>query len=361
MLPRVIIDTDKIRRNVDVVSGRLAKSGVSLMFVTKGLGADMRVAELAMRHPAVSFLADSRVINLRKYADAARRCGKQTVLLRLPMHSEVSDAVRYADISLNSELSTVEKLSEAACAQGVEHKVVLMVDMGDLREGVMYMDEEALLALCRAVIALPNIELYGLGVNLTCYGGVLPDEDNLGAFCDLAERLEQSLGMKFKMISGGNSSSAEFAASGRMPSKINNLRLGEALLLGNDTALGKLIEGCHGDAVQLEAEIIELKRKPSVPIGRIGADAFGNKPVFEDKGTVTRAIMAIGRQDVNVEGLMPLDAGITVLGASSDHTLLDVTDAEREYRVGDRVRFGLSYGAMLGAAVSGYIESIYNS
>ncbi len=359
MYPRLIVDLNKLKWNFDVLAKRLKDFGIAVMAVTKGIGADQRVVELAVNHPDIAFLADSRISNLKKYAETARRSGKQTVLLRLPMHTEVSDVVRYADISLNSELSTVRMLNAAAESQGTRHKVVLMLDMGDLREGMIFTDERAIFELCRNVLALPNIELHGVGVNLTCYGGVIPSDQNLGTFCKIAERIEAKFGIRLNLVSGGNSSSIPLALSGKMPKKVNNLRLGEALLLGKETAYGGAIEGCFCDAVQLEAQIVELKIKPSVPIGDIGLVAFGEKPAFTDKGEIARAIVAIGRQDTNIDGLVPADCGITVLGASSDHTILDITGSENDYSVGDTVRFGLTYGAMLGAAVSSYVDKVY--
>jgi predicted amino acid racemase len=128
--------------------------------------------------------------------------------------------------------------------------------------------------------------------------------------------------------------------------------------LGTESAYGERIEGTYGDAFTFSAEIIELKEKPSAPIGEIGMDAFGGKPVFEDKGIIKRAIVAAGRQDVKHEGLTPRDKGITILGASSDHMILDVTNAERQYSIGDAIEFDVSYGALLAAATSEYVNKI---
>ncbi len=95
-----------------------------------------------------------------------------------------------------------------------------------------------------------------------------------------------------------------------------------------------------------------MKLKPSLPIGRSGYDAFGNQPVFVDEGDRLRAIANIGREDVLVEGLTPLHAGVRVLGASSDHLVMDVTDAAPPVAVGDRVSFRMNYGALLAAMTS---------
>ena len=53
--------------------------------------------------------------------------------------------------------------------------------------------------------------------------------------------------------------------------------------------------------------------------------------------------------------MIPLDEKVDVLGASSDHLILDVTKSDREYKVGDTVQFTLEYGAVLRLATSEYV------
>ncbi len=92
-----------------------------------------------------------------------------------------------------------------------------------------------------------------------------------------------------------------------------------------------------------------------MPVGKIGQDAFGRKPEFEDKGLRKKAIIAVGEQDVIASGLLPLDPKISVLHASSDHTILDVTESAQPYKIGEKLSFRLSYGALLRAMTSEYI------
>ena len=143
-----------------------------------------------------------------------------------------------------------------------------------------------------------------------------------------------------------------------VPKGINQLRLGEAIVLGKETAFGKRIENTYDDVFTYLAEIIELKEKPSVPIGETGIDAFGEKPVFTDRGVRKRAILASGRQDLKVEGIKPRDKDAIVIGASSDHLIIDVSDCRKEYRVGDIMEFDMNYGALLAAFTSEYVEKI---
>jgi predicted amino acid racemase len=206
---------------------------------------------------------------------------------------------------------------------------------------------------------MSNIELYGIGVNLTCYGAIIPKHENLSTLTELARKIEKTYNLHLNMVSGGNSSSIYLIGKGQLPIGINNLRLGEAFLLGNDTAYGEKISGTTRDALLLEAQIIELQEKPSLPIGEVGVDAFGKKPYYEDRGIIKRAIIGIGKQDTEPDSMMPLDKGIDILGASSDHMILDVSKSAIKYKVGDIVRFEVGYGGMLKVATSPYVEKGY--
>ncbi|MCQ4635660.1 ornithine racemase Orr [Anaerovorax odorimutans] len=361
MYPRLMIDINKLRSNLEGVARITKEQGrCSLMIVTKGLCADREMVKLVCQHPAVDFVADSRIHNLETYACRARKAGKQTVLLRLPMACEIEKVIKFADISFNSEVATLRLLNEEAAKQEKIHKVVLMIDLGDLREGIFFKNEEAVLNTVSEILSMKNLELYGIAVNLTCYGAIIPKYDNLSQLCDWAEKIETKFELKLQMVSGGNSSSIYLIEKEELPEGINNLRLGEAFLLGNDTAYGTKLPGATDDALILEAQIIELKEKPSLPIGEVGVDAFGQKPYYEDRGVIKRAIIAIGQQDTDISSMTPLDSGIDILGASSDHMILDVSQSEKKYEVGDIVKFKVGYGAMLKTATSGYVEKVYS-
>ena len=360
MYPRLLVDLNKLKSNLDAVAEiTKEQGGCSLMIVTKGLCADPEMAKMVANHPAVDFMADSRVMNIKTYADEARKNGKMTVLLRIPMHAEAADVVKYVDLSFNSELSTIRLLDEEAGKIGVKHNVLLMIDLGDLREGIFYQNEDQIFGAVEEILKMKNINLYGIGVNLTCYGAIIPKNDNLSNLVAIARKIEDKFGIKLNMISGGNSSSIYLIGRGELPEGINNLRLGESFLLGNDTAYGTKLPGTVSDTLILEAQIVELKEKPSLPIGEVGVDAFGQKPYYEDRGIIKRAIIAIGKQDTDIDSMEPLDEKIDILGGSSDHIILDVTKSDTEYKVGDVVRFVLGYGGMLKTATSPYVEKVY--
>lgn len=365
MYPRVNVNLNKVNQNLDAVSKITHGGDCTMMIVTKGFCADEKIVGEIVKHPGVDFLADSRIKNIASYADLAHQKGKQTVLLRLPMGSEAEEVVKYADLSFNSELSTIRLLDEAAGKAGKKHNVLLMIDLGDLREGIFFREEDTIMDTVAEILKLGHINLYGIGVNLTCYGAVIPKNDNLSILVDLARKIETKFAIQLSMVSGGNSSSIyllggnDVLKTRELPQGIDNLRLGECFILGNDTAYGTKIPGTCSDALVLEAEIIELKSKQSIPIGETGVDAFGQKPVYEDRGIRKRAIVAVGQQDITLDSMTPIDSRLVILGGSSDHTIVDVTEAGDEYKLGDTISFELGYGGMLKAFTSAYVDRSY--
>ncbi len=354
MYPRLLIDLNKIKNNVKVMRQLTERGNVELGIVTKSFTADRRIVE-AIVAQGVDFLADARIDNIASYADL----GTPTLLLRIPQPCELEKVIRYADISLNSEISTIRRMNEEAKKQHKNHKVVLMIDLGDLREGIFFENEEEILKTAQEIHALENITLYGVGVNLTCYGAVIPKKDNLSQLVAIARKIEDKLGIKLQMISGGNSSSIYLIDRGELPEGITSLRIGEAFILGNETAYGERVEGTVDDAVILQAQLVEVKNKPTLPIGEIGKDAFGQVPYYEDLGIQKRGILALGKQDTDLDSMTPIDPKVKIMGGSSDHTIVHLTDSDKDYQVGDIVEFKLGYGAMLKLFTSKYIGREY--
>lgn len=347
--PRIEVDLKKIKHNAKEMVELCNKYDIKLAGVTKVFCGYPDIAQ-AYVDGGVSYLAESRVENLIKLKDIEI----PKILLRLPMISDAEEVVEYADISLNSELETIKALDQKAVEKGKIHKIILMFDLGDLREG--YYDEEEFYNVVEEVLKLEGVKLIGIGTNLTCYGGVIPNEDNLGRLVEIGKNVEERYNIKLEIISGGNSSSLHLLIKDKKIEGINMLRLGESLVLGLETAYGERIENTYDDAFQLVAEIIEVKEKPSIPTGEIGRDAFGKVPTFVDKGIRKRMLAAVGKQDVQFDTIIPMDEGVTILGGSSDHLILDGTDSEIDYKVGDKIRFKLTYGGILGAMTSEYIK-----
>ena len=350
--PEIIVDIQKIKENTKTLVDFCNSKGIAVTGVTK-VTCGMPLVGQAMLDGGVVSIGESRIENIQRLRSSG--INAPIMMLRIPPLSQVDEIITSVDISLNSELSVIRSLSEAAVKRGKVHKIILMIDLGDLREGIWPTD---LMDVAREVVQLNGVRIAGVGTNLTCFGGVLPSRKNMNELVGYAEKIEKEFDIELEIISGGNSSSLPLLMEGGMPDRINHLRLGESIVLGRETVNGTLWPGCHHDAFQLSAEVIELKKKPSVPIGETGMDAFGETPVFSDKGDILRAILSVGREDVIIDNLDPVDKGISVLGASSDHLLLDVTESYKSLELGDKVNFNLNYGALLASMTSNYVKKI---
>jgi ornithine racemase len=349
LLPRIEISLSQIQHNARTVSEHFERKGIFLMGVSKPVLGDPIVAE-AMIQGGVKFIADSRIENIQRMKNAG--LSTQFVLLRTAL-SQAESVIEHVDISFNTEFDTLKELSYYANLCNKKHKVIIMVELGDLREGVL---PENITLLFKQVLQLPYIDIVGIGCNLACYGGVKPSNKKMEELSELAESLEHKFQINLEVISGGNSANFEWYDSAESVGRINNLRLGESILLGRETLQRNAIPGLYTNAFKLVAEVIEAKHKPSLPYGEIGQDAFGNIPIFEDRGVHRRVILALGRQDVLTTDLT-LNNNSTILGSSSDHIILE--NKECDLVVGDEVSFSLDYGGLLSAMTSPFIQKQY--
>lgn len=348
--PRLEVDLDKIEHNARTLVERLAKRGISVTGVTKAVLGSPEIARTFLR-AGVSGIGDSRLENI----ESMRRAGVAATmtLIRSPMLSQTDRVVASADVSFNTELCVVESLSKAAERTGRDHGVVLMVELGDLREGIMPGDLEDAVG---QTILLPGIRLMGIGTNLACRSGVSPDGHNMAELSSLASAIEAKFGITVDVVSGGNSANLNWALSGADVGRVNNLRLGEAILLGREPLFRQAIDGLFTDAIKLVAEVIESKVKPSLPWGKIGQTAFGESGSHVDRGPVRQSILAVGIQDTDPEGLTP-PPGTQIVGASSDHLILESTAGSLSLNVGDEVALQPNYGALLRSMTSPFVGS----
>jgi len=348
--PRLVADLDRIGKNSETVSKYCSRSGVSITGVAKGLCADPRVVR-TMIESGCEMLGDSRMQNLVSLRLSGIR--KPLVLLRIPMISEISEVVRYSDMTMISSVETLFHLEKECRHIKKEYEILVMVDLGDLREGLT---QERIEPFARQLSKCRWVKAKGLAVNFACFGGVLPDREKMGDLLSAGKIIESILSYPLEIYSGGATSSLALLEENIMPSGINNLRIGEGILLGTDISRNRSIPYLNKDTMYLEAEIVETAVKRSVPFGTIGADAFGNVPSFANRGMRKRAIAAVGRQDLRIEGITPLDNGVDILGASCDHLVLDVEESRVPVKTGSLLKFSVNYPAMLALATSPYIS-----
>ncbi|HEU24414.1 MAG: alanine racemase [Mesoaciditoga sp.] len=350
--PRLVSNLDSIRHNVREISKMCHGFGIELVGVVKVARGEPLLAQIYLEN-GVDIIGDSRIQNIKRMRQNGIK--GPFMLLRIPMISEIEDVVENVDIVLVSELEVARRIGKMAASHGKRQKIIYMVDVGDLREGVWF--TKAVDEIVESS-KIKGIDLYGIGTNLGCYGGVIPDLDNMNLLAEIGQKIRER-GVEFKVISGGNTAALYMVENKTIPQSINEYRLGESLILGTDTTNNISFKFLKQDTFTLETEIIELKTKPSVPYGKIGRDAMGRIPVFEDLGNRLKAIIAIGEQDIDPAGLIPLDKGIKVLHASSDHTVLDVSDFDGRLKLGDILKFRLTYSALLRAMTSEYVEKVW--
>lgn len=350
MYPNVEIHLDKIVENAVKMKRWCTEQGIKLSVVTKLLANRPDIVETLVNN-GIDSLCDSRIQNIINYS----HLNVEKWLIREPMISEIENVIKYADVSVNSELKTISALDKEAKKQNKTHKIVLMYELGDLREGC---DRDEIFRLVESTLKLKNLKLYGIGVNLCCYGGVVPTFENMTELSQLAMDIEEHFNIKLEIVSGGNSGNLKLLQNNKIPKKINSLRMGEAVFMGNIPCYEIPLDGFNRNNFILNAQIVEIHKKPSVPRGTRYTNSFGEVPKIKDKGIRIRALVAFGKQDATFSGLEPVNSNIDILGGSSDYIILDVTDSENSYKVGDIVSFNMNYGSTLNVMTSDYVEKI---
>lgn len=344
---------DKLRDNYNYLDSLFKENGIKWGITTKLLcGHEEFLEEVADLE--IGDMLDSRISNLKKIKEIDP--DTLTTYIKPPPRDIIDSVVEYADISLNTELSTLHALSEEAQRQDKIHKVIIMIELGDLREGVI---RENLIDFYEKVFKLDNIEVIGIGANLNCMHGVMPDEDKLIQLALYKQIIELRFDKDIPLVSGGTTVTIPLLLRGQLPSGINHFRVGEALFFGRNIFTEGTIEGMHNDVLELYSQIIEISEKPKVPSGDLGVDPQGEVAEIDRDQlgeTSYRAILDIGYLDINPDHLISEEGNVEIVDASSDMLILDVGENEKDYEVGDFIRFRMKYMGALGIMNSDYID-----
>ncbi len=300
-------------------------------------------------------ICDARLTHLRALKELDSNI--ETIYIKPPAKKSIAEVVKYADVSFNTEFMTIQWLSEEAERQDKVHRIIIMIELGDLREGIM---GESLMSFYRKVFELPNIEVSGIGANLNCLSGIMPSKDKLIQLSLYAQLIEAKFGRKIKSISGGSSVMVPLLQKGFVPKGINHFRVGETLFFGKNLFDDSTIEGMRDDVFMLHSQIIEITEKPVTPYGRIQENPSGESADIDDEefgSTHKRAILDIGLLDVSkIDFLTPVEKNIEFIGASSDMLVVDVSQTIKDHQVGDVVSFKMSYMGALRVMNSRYIK-----
>ncbi len=300
-------------------------------------------------------VCDARLTNLKKIK--AINPKKETIYIKPPAKRSIANIVKYADVSFNTELTTMKWLSEEAVKQNKIHRIIIMIELGDLREGIM---GEHLMGFYKKIFELPNIQVAGIGANLNCLSGVMPSKDKLIQLSLYEQLIEAKFGKKIDYVSGGSSVMIPLLLKKQIPQGVNHFRIGETLFFGVDLFSNKTIPKMKDDVFLLYAEIIEITEKPIVPYGYLEENPSGETLEInpEDYGkNHSRGILDIGLLDISkTEFITPVDENISFIGASSDMLVVDLSKTNKKYKVGDLVRFKMKYMGALRIMNSEYIE-----
>ncbi|SHJ81349.1 alanine/ornithine racemase family PLP-dependent enzyme [Flavobacterium haoranii] len=353
----ITLHREKLRHNFNFLNSLFRERNIHWGIVSKLLcGNTIYLKEIM--ELGIMEIHDSRISNLKKLKKINPEV--QTVYIKPPSKRNISKIIAFADVSFNTEIYTIKMLSEEAKKQNKTHKIVIMIEMGDLREGVL---GEELINFYKEVFSLPNIEISGIGTNLNCLSGVMPTQDKLIQLSLYKQLIEAKFNVEIPFVSGGTSVAIPLLLKNARPMAVNHFRIGEALFFGKDLFTGETIEGMHNDVFKLYAEIIEITEKPNNPTGELGENVAGNTYEINDdtdlSETSLRAILDFGLLDMQPQYLSSTDDSINIIDSSSDMTVIDISNSKSNYKVGDLVSFNLQYMGALYLLNSDYIEKVF--
>lgn len=356
-MAKLRIFPDRIIKNISKINDYCQKYNKEWTFVTKVLGGHKPLLEKILQPEVIlgtHSIGDSRVSSLRTIKKINPKL--VTMYLKPPSSAYIKNIVKYADISLNTESSTISKLNEEAKNQKKTHKIIIMIEMGELREGVV---REKFLDFYSNVFNLSNIDVIGIGTNLGCMYGIEPTFDKLIQLSLYEQLIEIKFKRDLKLVSGGSSITLPLLGKGKIPLGVNHLRIGEAVFLGTSPLNNKKFSNLSTNAFEFDANIVEFEKKEKMPDGIIGDGNVGHADL-NSKSTEGiqeyKAVLDFGVVDVDINNIKPKDQGVQFVGTTSDLTVYGLGKKPKEYKTGKSLRFSPDYMAVARLMNSKFIE-----
>lgn len=353
MANRLTINLEALQENIQTVDFWMREHGASWTLVTKVLCGHAETLR-ALHALGIRSMADSRLDNMQAINEMAPDV--EAWYLRLPHLSRIPQVLSISDVSLNSELGIIEALNQASRRLEKIHRIIVMIELGDLREGIV---PGSLVGFYENVFELSNVQVLGIGANLGCLSGAVPTVDQLTQLMLYRELLELKFKRKLQMISAGSSALLPMLLEHQVPSAINHFRIGEAVFLGTDLINGDTLPGLRDDVFTLETEVVEVKEKGLVPLGETTSmtpfQTMDNDPISPGQRGY-RAIVTVGHLDTEISGLTPLNPEHVIAGASSDLTVINLGSSPPTMTVGDSIKFRVNYGALARLMSGRYID-----
>lgn len=361
-MAELVIQFDKIIDNIHKISNKLSEHGMEWSLITKVFSGHPDFLKRILTKDVVAKLhsvGDSRLTSLRNIKKINPEL--VTIYIKPPATIYADEVVEFADISLNSSHRTIRALNQAAKKQNKIHKVIIMIEMGELREGVL---RENLIEFYQDVFELPNIKVIGVGSNLGCMYGVEPTFDKLLQLSLYKQLLEAKFNKKLDLISGGSSITLPLLEENKIPPEVNHFRIGEAAFFGTSPLDGNTFADLSSDTFNFFANVIELEEKQTKPDGIIGEGNIGHISELDADDlpeTSFRAILDFGLLDVDTDDIATKDKEIKFAGTTSDMTVFDLgkninQEKKQRYHVGDRVCFMPNYMAVARLLNSKFID-----
>ncbi|MBD3344153.1 MAG: alanine/ornithine racemase family PLP-dependent enzyme [Chitinivibrionales bacterium] len=343
---RITINLEALYHNIKYIDNMMARRGSVWTLVTKVLCGDSSILE-ELKNLGIHSAGDTRLYNLKELKSVHPDCERW--YLRVPHPSIVKDVAHLCHVSLNSETEIIEAINKEARAHNTKHRIIIMIELGDLREGIL---PGSLIKFYKRVFTLDHIEVIGIGSNLGCLSGTVPSLDQLMQLVLYHELLELKFKRQLPFISAGTSATLALLNMQDIPSKINHWRIGESVFLGTDLINRGTLSGLRDDVFTLEAEIAEIKHKSMQPLGEIADVApfepHPNEHEISPGQRGRRALITVGELDTDVRGLIPTNPSCRIVGASSDITVVHFDgENDADIGVGSHLSFKLNYSALL--------------
>jgi predicted amino acid racemase len=339
----LLVNTKRIIENINRLSSFLSE--------IKIFGGNKAVLEKIIRDESIKkvhSVGDSRISNLKTIKEI--KSDIVTMYIKPPAPVLAKKIVQYADISLNTSLTTIEALNREAEKAGRVHRVVIMIELGELREGIL---RDNVLSFYEKVFELKNIKVEGLGTNLGCMYGVEPTYDKMVQLSLYRMLLEEKFKRKLNLISAGSSITLPLVMRKKLPAGINHFRVGETAFFGVSITDNKKFRNLSTNAFDFSAEILELEEKEMIPDGNltdagigITADDFPKEAGSDEISKSYRAIVDFGEIDVDPNHIVPKGDNIKFIGTTSDMTVYDIGEKRGKFSVGRQLHFKPNYMAV---------------
>ncbi|MEG2172134.1 MAG: alanine racemase [Desulfovibrionaceae bacterium] len=317
-MPHLLVNRQALEHNLRTVSERCRTLGADFMLVFK---------EAGIRPDLLKFMLDCG------FCSRAGFCHFPGVSLHLPVgvashllylvpDSAIPEVVSGYDVLYQTGIRSLQRIAKEARRQQRILRVVLPVEVGDGRDGVLPGELE-LLAVEMSDLA-PHVELWGLAANFACISEQPPKKEDLLRLLALRHAVQERTGRPVPHISVGGSDILLLGAESGLPSGITEIRCGTAVYLGVYPLSGQAVPGLSRTAVRLCGQIIECSRKNGM----------------------LRAVFDFGTNDTNPELVTPPYPGMLFQGASSGYSIFDISDCPVHMHCGDELLFELHHRSL---------------